>query len=102
MRYNVRYLPLAVHDLDALAAYLSTFYPSTTRRALDAIKDKISSLQNRPRQCQVYDDDPFYRRAIAAEYLIFYHINDKENTIDIHRVLRGSWNLGEYLPNNAK
>ena len=98
MRYNIRYLPLAEEDISALAAYLLRFYPGTAARVLGEIEKQIASLQEHPRMCEEYSDDPFYRRMVVAEYLVFYHVNEKTKTVDIHRVLRGSWNIEAHLP----
>ena len=31
------------------------------------------------------------------QYLVFYHVNENVKVVEIHRVLRGSWNLPQYL-----
>ena len=97
MAYELRYLPLALEDIDALAAYLSRFYPGTAGRVLGEMEQRIASLRRHPRIGEEYAPDPFYRRLVVAEYLVFYHLDEAARTVDIHRVLRGSWNLGRAL-----
>jgi toxin ParE1/3/4 len=29
--------------------------------------------------------------------LVFYRVNDESKSVEIHRVLRGTWNLPQYL-----
>ena len=41
--------------------------------------------------------DPTYRKLVADQYLVFYHVNENVKVVEIHRVLRGSWNLPQYL-----
>lgn len=98
MSYEIRYLPLADEDIEALAAYLSRFYPSTAGRVLGEMEKQLASLQEHPRMCEEYADDPFYRRMVVSEYLVFYHVNEQNKTVDIHRVLRGTWNIEKHLP----
>ena len=31
------------------------------------------------------------------KYLVFYQVNESTRPVEIHRVLRGSWNLPQYL-----
>ena len=81
MTYKIKYLPLAVQDLNDIARYLSGFYPKTAN----------------PKMCEIYPLDPVYRQMVVEQYLVFYQVNDYARTVEIHRVLRGSWNLPQYL-----
>ena len=89
MTYKIKYLPLAVQDLNDIARYLSGFYPQTARRVLKEMREKITKLGDTP--------DPTYRKLVADQYLVFYHVNENVKVVEIHRVLRGSWNLPQYL-----
>ena len=97
MTYEIKYLPLAVQDLKEIAQYLSGFYPKTAPRVLREIRDKIERLSTAPNMCEVYSHDPSYRKLVADKYLVFYQVNEETHTIEIHRILRGSWNLPQYL-----
>lgn len=97
MAYKIKYLPLAVQDLTEIAQYLSGFYPKTAPRVLREIRDKIEKLSATPNMCEVYSQDASYRKLVADQYLVFYRVNTEESTVEIHRVLRGSWNLPQYL-----
>ena len=78
MTYKIQYLPLAVQDLNEIARYLSGFYDT-------------------PKMCELYHLDPTYRRMVVDQYLVFYRVNDETKAVEIHRVLRGTWNLPQYL-----
>ena len=80
MTYKIKYLPLAVQDLNEIARYLSGFYPKTVSRVLKELREKITKLGDTPKMCELYHLDPTYRKAV-----------------EIHRVLRGTWNLPQYL-----
>ena len=34
---------------------------------------------------------------VVDQYLVFYRDNDEIKTVEVHRVLRGAWNLPQYL-----
>ena len=49
MTYKIKYLPLAVQDLNDIARYLSSFYPKTASRVLKEMRDKITKLSDNPK-----------------------------------------------------
>ena len=97
MTYKIKYLPLAVQDLNDIARYLSGFYPKTASRVLKEMRDKITKLGDNPKMCEIYPLDSVYRKMVVDQYLVFYLVNDYVRTVEIHRILRGSWNLPQYL-----
>ena len=97
MTYKINYLPLAVQDLKDIARYLSGFYPKTASRVLKELREKITKLGDTPKMCEPYIPDPVYRKLVVDQYLVFYQVNEKAHIVEIHRVLRGSWNLSQYL-----
>ena len=97
MTYKIKYLPLAVQDLNDIARYLSGFYPKTASRVLKEMREKITKLGDTPKMCEVYHLDPAYRRMVVDQYLVFYRVNEEIKTVEVHRVLRGTWNLPQYL-----
>ena len=97
MTYKIKYLPLAVQDLNEIARYLSEFYPQTSSRVLKEMREKITKLGENPKMCEIYSLDPVYRKMIVDQYLVFYQVNESAGIVEIHRILRGSWNLPQYL-----
>ena len=97
MTYKIKYLPLAVQDLNDIARYLSGFYPKTASRVLKEMRDKITKLSDNPKMCEIYPLDPVYRKMVIDQYFVFYQVNDPARIVEIHRILRGSWNLLQYL-----
>lgn len=97
MTYKIQYLPLAVQDLHDIARYLSGFYPKTARRVLKELRERIVKLSDTPRMCETYQPDPDYRKMVVDQYIVFYQVKDDARTVEIHRILRGSWNLPQYL-----
>jgi len=37
------------------------------------------------------------RKIVISKYLVFYKVNDKKKTIEIYRILPGSWDIARYL-----
>ena len=97
MEYKIRYLPLAVQDLHEIAGYLSGFYPGSASRVLRELERRIAQLRQMPRMYPVYPLEPDYRKLTASQYLVFYRVTDETQTVEIHRVLRASWDLPRYL-----
>lgn len=97
MTYKIKYLPLAVQNLNNIAQYLSGFYPKTAKRVLKELRDKITKLGETPKMCEIYRLDPQYCKLVVEQHLVFYQIDESDRTVEIHRVLRGSWNLPQYL-----
>lgn len=97
MEYKIKYLPIAVQDLQGIAEYLSGFYPSTASSTLKKLRNKIALLRISPKMCEVYSLDTTYRKLVVDQYLIFYKVQESTETVEIHRVLRASWNVPQYL-----
>ena len=50
MTYKIKYLPLAVQDLNDVARYLSGFYPKTACRVLKEMRERITKLIENAKQ----------------------------------------------------
>ena len=44
-----------------------------------------------------YEQEPDYRKLPAEQYLIFYKVQEEKQIVEIHRILRASWNLPQYV-----
>jgi len=97
MRYRIRYLPDTVADMEEIKAYLALYYESTVNKFFTLLRDKILRLKDFPYSCPVYEDDPEYHKLVAGDYLVFYMVNEKEKTIEIHRIFHGSKDIKRYL-----
>lgn len=102
MAYKLLYLPLAVEDIERLAGYLSRFYPHTAGRVLGDLETKLAQLAQYPEMYAVSRYDPYYRSFPVDRYLVFYHVDTEQETVEIHRILRGSWNLPAHLAPDDK
>lgn len=64
---------------------------------LREIREKIERLSTTPNMCEEYKHDPSYRELVADKCLVFYRVQEAQQNVEIHRVLRGAWNLPRYL-----
>jgi plasmid stabilization system protein ParE len=97
MPYTVVFLSLARDDKVKIKSYLKQFYPSTPKKFITALKDRISALRDSPYMCPIYTHNPAYRKMVVAKYLVFYKVNDERKTIEIHRILPGSWDIARHI-----
>jgi plasmid stabilization system protein ParE len=62
------------------------------------LKKRLEALADMPYMYPVWQDNPTYRKMVVSNYLVFYQVNETEQTIEIHRILPGSWDLARRLP----
>ena len=85
--------------LDTALGQYTLSLAELSRQAADRaeLREKITKLGDTPKMCEVYRLDPAYRRMVVDQYLVFYRVTDENKIVEIHRVLRGAWNLPQYL-----
>ena len=54
-------------------------------------------LEENPYSWPLYYALPDYRRVLAGKYTMLYKIDDERCEVHIHRILRGSWDVSQYL-----
>ena len=97
MKYTIKFLQIARDDLREVRTYLSQFYPSTAGNFLTELRKQVDRLKDMPLMCEQYHDEPYYRKLMVGDYLVFYHVNDENRMIEIHRVLHGSRDIKRYI-----
>jgi len=95
--YGIKYLPTFPADRDAVKAYLSRFYAGTEKRFFTLLRKKIRQLRDYPQMYPVYEGDPYYRKFVVGQYIVFYTIDESSATVEIHRILPGSWDILKHL-----
>ncbi|CDF58737.1 type II toxin-antitoxin system RelE/ParE family toxin [Thermobrachium celere] len=89
--YEIRYLPLAVKDLEEIVSYITNELksPKAAMDLIDEMDSSISRLKKFPYSCRVYyqerEFENEYRVLPVKNYLIFYVV--KENIVEVHRIL---------------
>lgn len=97
MNFEIKYLPPAVEDLNAIANYLFRFYPHTYAKSLNQIEKRILYLTDNPYMYEKQEGFPRYRRIIADKYLVLYRIDEESSVVEIYRILRASWDIEQYI-----
>lgn len=93
MAYNIEYMPESFDDIDDALTYLSSFYPNTAASFSRTLEHRINQLADQPYIAELWEHDQDFRKLIVGDYLVFYMVYDDKNTVEIHRVLRGTWNI---------
>ena len=100
MSFRVKFLESAESDMDCIEEYLSQYYPSTARNFFEQMKEKALLLEDNPYLCPAYEDDPFFRRAVINDYLMFYSVDEKRNYVIIHRIIHSKRNISTEILEN--
>ena len=90
---KIKYTPVAVDDMDEIFSYISQDSVTAAETMLERLDRQIAGLAEFQHKGSVLSDEEYtliqrgYRFIVVEPYLIFYRI--LENTIIIHRILRG-------------
>jgi plasmid stabilization system protein ParE len=83
----------AVSDVESILTYLSLFYPGTPQKFLNDLELAKENLATSPYIYPVYENDSDYRKLVLSNHIIFYTVNDEKLLVEIHRIIRASWNI---------
>ena len=95
--YKLRYLPLALKDLEAITNTLTAKFRTTkaATRFINSIENELNQLSANPHNQRVYQPlKPIaqeYRTLTVQNHLFFYTING--SAIEIHRIIYARRNL---------
>jgi len=99
MKYRVRYLITARHDREAIKSHLKEFSTTAALRLFEKIKRKMEYVKINPYIYEVYERRPQFRRMVVEDYLVFYHVNNVEKIIEVHRILHGMMDIQKQVDN---
>ena len=97
MKYRASLSDYAKEDKTEIKNYLSKFYPSTPNQFIAELKKNIENVKDNPYMYPVYSENPEYRRMIIGNYIALFKVIEEEKRVDIHRILRASWNIPAYI-----
>jgi len=97
--FEIRYLTIAVRDLEDIFDYIARDRPVAAAALLEKFDKTISQLADFPELGVLPKDDRLkrigYRMLIIEDYLVFYVI--KFETIQIRRIIHGARQYGFLL-----
>lgn len=105
VKYRVIYTEEAEQDLINIYSYISLDLkvPVIARKQADRIMDFIKGLEKMPLRHKLYRDEPWHSRGLRVcpvdNYLIFYLVDEKEQTVAIIRIMYGKRNIELQLAN---
>jgi len=97
MSYRIAYSDDARQDMKEIVTYLSQFYASTARNFTDKMKKQVSALKDLPYICQAYEDDPYFRRMVIDNYLLFYAVDEEQQLVVVHRLFHSKRDISPQM-----
>ena len=96
MTYKLEYISTFHADISNLAENLHE-YPAKAKRIIETLDKKLEALAQSPEMYQVYDDFPIFRRMPVEDYLVFYIVNERDRTVEVHRLIHGMMDISKQL-----
>ena len=90
MKYRLMFMPATIRDRNIIKAYLSQFYPGTSKRFFAHLKKKTARIKEHPLSYPSYEKNPIYRKMVVDDYLVFYVVFDTH--VEIHRIIHAKKN----------
>jgi len=97
MSYRSKILDAAEHDIKNIEEYLSEHSARATRNFFESMKERIRSLKTMPFSCPAYEHDPYFRRMVLGDYLLFYSVDEKRQLIVVHRIFHHSRDIDRHM-----
>lgn len=92
-KYEVRYLPAAQKDLTDILNYIKHDNPNAAIKLIEEISEVISHLEDFPLMGSTPKDLRLqslnYKMLVIDNYLVFYTIKEKDDLVEIRRILHG-------------
>ena len=88
----------AINDLKEIRAYLSDFGEAPPRKFRESFEKFCGRVSDMPYMFNQYEHNPVYRKAVIVyDYLVFYRVDESNNTVKVYRVLHGKRNIEPLL-----
>jgi len=84
--YKAIYLPEAIDKIFKIEGYLNQHSPTAADEFTDMLDERVEALTNYPLMRQAYDRDPFFRRMVQGDYILFYSVDEKRKLVVIHLI----------------
>jgi len=84
--YKAVYLPEAIDKIFKIEDYLNQHSPTAAAEFTDMVDERVEALRDHPLMCQAYDRDPFFRRMVLGDYILFYSVDEKRKLVVIHLI----------------
>ena len=79
-------------------SHLYALSPKAADRYFEDYNSKVELLSENPYIYQVFEDDPYFRSApLVYGYRLFYHINEHDKSVILHRIIHGAVDLLQHI-----
>ena len=95
--YRPKILDAAEQDIKQIEEYLVQYSHNAVRRFFESMKERIRSLRTMPFSCPEYELDPFFRRMVLGDYILFYNVDEKRKLVIVHRIFHHSRNIDRHM-----
>ena len=93
MKYRFRFLQSAQKDLQDVIDYIAQYSLKAANDFLDKLDTRLLQICEFPKSCEIYRHNPTLRRFIVDHYLVFYEADEKNEVINVYRILHSSRNI---------
>jgi plasmid stabilization system protein ParE len=98
MPYKVKALPSFSKSAFEADSNLYALNPKAADKYFTDYNHKIELIQDNPKMFQRLEDDSYFRSVpLVYGYRLFYHLDDQEKIIILHRVIHGAMDLAKQL-----
>ena len=100
MPYRIKKLKSFAKSAFEADSRLYALSPNAADRYYEDYTRKTELLKENPYIYQVFEEDPYYRSApLVYGYRLFYHIDEQDKAVVLHRVIHGAMDLMNQLKN---
>ena len=86
MSYRTTYTDDAKQDAIDIVTYLAQFHASAARNFKTILTERVNTLKTMPLLYPKYESDPFFRRMVLGDYLLFYDVDEELKLVTVHRI----------------
>lgn len=98
MSLRVKVLPTFQRSAFEADANLYALSPKASDKYYEDYNHKIELIKDNPEIFQVFEDDPYFRSApLAYGYRLFYHVDNQNKFVILHRVIHGAMDIAKQL-----
>ena len=98
MQYTIKKLKSFGKSAIEADSNLYSLSPSAADNFFDDYNKKIDIIRENPYMHQAYQDDPYFRSApLVYGFRLFYHLDEQNSAVILHRILHGAMDLVHQL-----
>ena len=98
MPYRIKQLKSFEKSAFDADSHLYALSPKASDKFYEDYNRKVESIKENPYIYQIFEDEPYFRSApLVYGYRLFYHIDEKDSIVVLHRIIHGSMDLANHI-----